>query len=215
MTDFPAYCPNCKSIFPFRGFRIEEANVKVTFIDSKTTCPICGNLEAKISDGTYQANSTAIQVLSAPESTLAIIEAFRLLAEQAASGQISKTEAIQKANDLSPKYAALIDQFAKLGLPGLALLVAIIALYLQFEGNKSSSEDSKKILDAITGQTLVLKDKHYEPHIDQKGGGPAYKEPKQKLSAGKRPSGRRSDVNKERRKALKSRRDAFGRTRQH
>src|SRR5271155_652602 len=121
MPAFPAYCPNCKSVFPFRGIGIgKNATATIGLSGNKTNCPVCGFREAQISDGIYQANSTAIQVLSAPESTYAIIEALKAIAEQAAKGQISSKEAIKKAGDLSPKYAALMEVFTTLGLPGLA-----------------------------------------------------------------------------------------------
>ena len=135
MTALPAYCSNCQTIFPFHGIEI-GVGATIGIGNVATNCPVCGSTNARVSDGVYQANSTAIQVLSAPESTYAIIEVLKTLAEQAARGQISKEEAIQKAGDLSPKYAALMEAFAKLGLPGLALLVMIITMYLQYEGNK-------------------------------------------------------------------------------
>jgi hypothetical protein len=187
----------------------------ITLKGNKTNCPVCGFREAQISDGIYQANSTAIQVLSAPESTYAIIQALRALAEQAAKGQISREEAIQKAGDISPEYAALMEAFAKLGLPGLALLVTIITVYLQYEGNKSSAEDLHNILNAVTEQTLVLKEQHYEQQIQKKSTAPATHKAKQKSPLHKNPSSRRAQVNKERRERLINHRMAFGGARSH
>lgn len=216
MPAFPAYCPNCKSIFPFHGIGVaNNATATITLRGNKTNCPVCGFRQAQISDGIYQANSSAIQVLSAPESTYAIIEALKALAEQAAKGQISTEEAIQKAGDLSPKYAALMEAFAKLGLPGLALLVMIITMYLQYEGNKSSADDLHNILNAVTEQTLLLKEQQYEQQIKKKSTAPATHKAKQKPSLHKYPSSRRAQVNKERRERLINRRIAFGAARSH
>jgi hypothetical protein len=214
MTALPAYCPNCQSIFPFYGIKLGEG-ATIGIGNVATNCPVCGSKHARVSEGVYQANSTAIQVLSAPESTYAIIEALKVLAEQAAKGQISKEEAIQKAGDLSPKYAALMEAFTRLGLPGLALLVTIITVYLQYEGNKSSADDLHNILNAVTEQTLVLKEHHYEQKIQKKSTAPATHKAKQKSSLHKDPSSRRAQVNKERREKLTNRRIAFGGARGH
>jgi hypothetical protein len=154
-------------------------------------------------------------VSSYPESTYAVIQALKALAEQAAEGRISSKEAIKQAGDLSPRYAALMESFAKLGLPGLALLVAIITVYLQYEGNSSSTDDLHNILNAVTEQTLVLKEHHYEQQIQKKRTAPASHKAKYKQPLHKNPSKRRAQVNKERRAELKKRRMEFGGARSH
>ena len=177
------------------------AGSRVEFENSKTNCPLCGFKEARIPDGLYQANTTAIQVLLSPGNSQELIEAFQKLARRVATGQISSDQGIKEAGSLSPRFAEVMEKFAKLGLPGLALLLAIVTLYLQYEGNKSSSEALNNILTAITEQTLVLRDCCY---VQQKS-----------VAAVRHSFGRRAEVNKQRRIALKVRRQFFGRARRH
>lgn len=217
MPAFPAYCPKCKSIFPCNNFIGIEGNASVTvdLKNNKTNCPICGYAHAKITDAVYSANSTAISVLSAPESSRPIIEAFKELVEKAATGKISSAEAVTQAEKISPKYASVVENFAKLGLPGLMLLAAVITAYLQYDGNVSSSKSADAILNAITQQTLVLKNQHYIPSVESQGAHKPNAKPKQKSSLEKYPSQRRKHVRSERRYALKVRREAFGGSRTH
>jgi hypothetical protein len=142
-----------------------------------------------------------------------MMEALKALLERLAANEITKVTALEAAAELSPKYAALLDAFTKLGLPSIGLLIAILAVYLQYEGNISSSEDMKHILDAVTEQTIVLKDVMHDQRIDDKRSGPPGKEAKGETSSDKDPSSRRAKVNQERRKRLKEHRCAFGQAR--
>jgi hypothetical protein len=144
MPPVPAFCPRCKSIFPGPISVGPGSSIGVTNV--LTNCPICGFEEAKISDGVYRARQDAMEIILASDSTHEILETLRTLAERLSSGAIDKTVALEQARELPPKYAALFETFATLGLPALALLIAMISAYLQYEGNKSSSEDAKKIL---------------------------------------------------------------------
>jgi hypothetical protein len=212
MSALPAYCPKCHSIFPCHAIGIMEG-VAVNLTSIGTNCPVCGFGGARVNDGVYRATKNAIEVLSGPDSTRIMMEALKALLERLAGAEITKDTALEEAAELSPKYAALLDAFYKLGFPPITLLIAIIAAYLQYEGNKSSSEDMKHILDAITEQTIVLKDVMHKPRIDGKRSGPSGKEAKGEASSDKNPSSRRTKVNQERRKRLKEHRCAFGQAR--
>jgi hypothetical protein len=142
-----------------------------------------------------------------------MLEVLKTLAEQLASGKIDQTEARKQAHQLSPKYAATFEIFVNLGLPALALLIAMIGAYLQYEGNKSSSEDAKKILAAITEQTFLMKDIKDKYGIKNDGDAPTGKKPNEKAMSAKGPSSRRANVNRERRHALKNLREALGKSR--
>ena len=180
--------------------------------DSATNCPVCGFQYAKISDGVYRATKDAFELISGPDSTREILEILRILAERLSSGEIDSAQAIKQARDISPKYAALFEVFTNLGLPALALLIALITAYLQYEGNKSSSEDAKKIFDAITEQTFTINIEG-QSGVDKTRGAPSHKKTVGKTASVKRPSSRRADVNHQRRVALKKSREAFGQSR--
>jgi len=212
MSALPAYCPRCHSIFPFHGIEIGEG-ATLSLTDNETNCPVCGFGGARVNDGVYRATKNAIELLSGPDITRIMMEALKALLERLAAGEITNDTALEEAAKLSPKYAALLDAFTRLGIPSIGLLITIITLILQYEGNKSSSEDMKHILEAITGQTIVLEDVMHEPRIDDKRSGPSSKEAKGEPSPDKNPPSRRAKVNHERRKRLKEHRCAFGQAR--
>jgi hypothetical protein len=212
MPAFPAYCPNCKSVFPFHGVAVgSDAQVRIGFESVRTNCPVCGYKSAQVSDAIYSANSSAFTVLSAPESSRAVIEAFKAIVEQAAHGRLSATEATQKAAQLSPKYASALEKFLILGAPGLMLLLQLIQIYLQYVGNK----DSEKFLQAITEQTFVLKNNHYVGSVERHRSQPPHVKSNKKPSLKKHPSNRGAQVRKQRREMLRTRREAFGSARTH
>jgi hypothetical protein len=216
MSVIPVICPNCKSVFPFTGIHVTEGSTATfEFQGSKTTCPVCRYGNAVISDGVYQANSSAVSVLSAPQSTKDLIKALREIVEQAASGNLSQAEAIQKAADISPQYGSVVETFTRLGIPGLALLATLIGLYLQYSSSQSSSEDVKKVLDSINAQTLVLKDIHYEQRVQHQGDNIAGAKSNKKPASTKAPDKRRSKINKKRRKEIADHRRDFGGARRH
>lgn len=166
-------------------------------------CPVCGNPQAQISDGVYRATKDAIEVLSGPDSTRAMVEAFKALAERLKSGEISQPEAVKEAETISPRYAALLDTFIRIGLPSLAVLVAIIGLYLQYHGGKSSSDDAKKMLDAITRQTFVMEGIANKQRVEQKGHIPASKKAKPREQAKRVEKVKPSEQAKQKAPALK------------
>jgi hypothetical protein len=211
MAALPAFCPKCRSIFPFHGIGI-GAGATVGISDVGTNCPVCGFQHAKISDGVYRATQDAIHLISGPESTREILEFLKRLAEGVSSGEIDRERAAKQAQALPPKYAALFNAFVTIGMPALALLVQIISVYLQIDSNRSSGEDAKKLLDAVTEQTFTLK-QIQKRGVGPESGAPPNEKAKLKPSGTKDPPGRRADVNKQRRAALKKYREAFGQSR--
>lgn len=217
MTTLPTFCPNCKSIFPFHGIGLGEG-VTIDLRSIGTNCPVCGYQGARVSDGVYKATKDAIELVSGPASTRELLEALRKLTERLSAGEINKAEAIQEASALSPQYASLIATFANLGIPALSLLVALISAYLQYDNNQSTGEDAKKLLQAITEQTFSMKQA-----LGQQQRLPRIKEAKKpkrptlktivpkprKPPTTAAPSQRRVEVNRQRRSALKQRRQSF------
>jgi hypothetical protein len=105
---------------------------------------------------------------------------------------------------------------ATIGLhPGLALLVAIIALCIQHADSVEAHKDADHILEAISKQTLVLQDKMYVPRVERKRGAPTPKKTKKKPTFRHHKSERRKYVRRERHERLRTRRESFGRSRTH
>jgi hypothetical protein len=73
-----------------------------------TNCPVCGFGAARVSNGVYKATQEAVELLSGPDSTRAMLEALKAVAERLKAGEISKDEAIKQAGEISPRYATLV-----------------------------------------------------------------------------------------------------------
>jgi hypothetical protein len=214
MTALPAYCPNCHSIFPFHRIALGDgATVGVENI--ATNCPVCGFVGARISDGIYRATQQAVELLSGPESSRAMLEALQAVAERLKAGEISKEQAKKEAEAASRRYGALLDLFSPHGIAALTLLITLIGLYLQYESTKSSEETTKKIVDAITEQTFVIKDIADKQRVERQRATPSNQKTKPKSSTVRRKLKRRTEVYKERRTCLKQKRLTFGGARTH
>src|ERR1035437_2622121 len=71
MRCFPAFCPNCGSIFP----SVIPALPGTTILeDNSQTCPVCGYPYAHISDGVFKISEEALEIISAPDITRTMLE---------------------------------------------------------------------------------------------------------------------------------------------
>jgi hypothetical protein len=157
MAGLPVFCPKCQSIFPSRAFDLSRALIgRLELSGCTEPCPVCGFSRAEIGDGVFTVRMGLIEVVTAPDITRQMIEAFREIAERAASGKISKEEAVSEALHISPAFSNLIDNVYTKGSVFLTLLFSFLSLYLQYVGNTSSSADNEKFLQAINTQTLRL-----------------------------------------------------------
>jgi hypothetical protein len=204
MPDFPAQCPDCGTIFPFRGIGVgKKATLKIGIgSDVGAICPKCKSPRARVSEGLFSANSTAIEIISAPESTHAALAALKAIAEQAAAGKISKTE------ELDPRYGSLLERYFNLDMPTLAVLISLLGIYINHHDSVSSSDDMKGLLNAATEQTYILKQ-----GFDRIA--PARQQVEKKRHHFEKPTHRRAWVNYERRKRMRLHRQQFGGARTH
>jgi hypothetical protein len=179
MPAFPAQCPACGTIFPFYGIGVAEgARARIGIgSDVATPCPKCGGA-ARISEGIFSANSSAIEIISAPQSTYAAVEALKTIAERVVAGKISTGDAITEAKRVVPEYGPLLERYLNLGLPALAVLLQILATYIAHRDSVSSSEDMKTLLNVATEQTFVLKDIQHQ--IQANARTPSVRQPKRK-----------------------------------
>jgi len=148
----------------------------MSFSDVGMTCPVCGNPNAVVSEGLFTTANNAIRMLSGPDFSRQNLKIFQDITKQFTDGSISKDEAQRQARNISPQLESLFDKFSTFGMPALMLLVAIISMYLTYEGNKSSSQDSRKILEALLSHPYSVQEFQDKNRIDQKGQSPT--EPK-------------------------------------
>jgi hypothetical protein len=170
MPRVPAHCPKCGSIFP-APVEIGEGAF-MSFSNVGMTCPVCGNPNAVVSEGLYTTANNAVRMLSGPDFSRQTLKIFQEITKQFTDGSISKDEAQRQARSISPQLESLFNKFSTFGMPALMLLIALISLYLQYEGNNSSSEDSKRLLDAVLSHPYSVQELQDKNRIDQKAQSP-------------------------------------------
>jgi hypothetical protein len=154
----PAFCPNCKSIFPFRGINL-GGGATLRLEKNIVRCPVCKYEKAEVSDGIFRVTNDAIEVISGSDITVDMLRRFTNLVNDVREGKLSPEAAEQQAQAISPKLARLIpDWQAANWIAILSLLANLIALYLTYSNNKSSDVASQALLQAVTEQTILLKD---------------------------------------------------------
>jgi hypothetical protein len=152
----PVVCRKCGNAFAAEiPFGLGPGTTLVLSGGGFATCPVCSELNV-LNDVAYRVTSDAVEVFSGPGIARSSIEELMALAEQAATGRISRAQAIAQVAAISPTYATIFEAFEKFGLPGLNLLVTILGVCIAYSAMKSSSDDMKKIEDAAAKQTLIL-----------------------------------------------------------
>jgi hypothetical protein len=214
MASVPGYCPHCGHIFDGRGGIHIEGGSNITFIGNSVTCPNCGRM-ANLVDGTFNERGHGLELVSGPPLTRAILEQLQEIARKARTSEITPEAALKQIEAIDPSLGGLLRRVPYVQL--LSVMLSLIALYIAFEGNRSSSEFQNEAInllrrqtdavEIIAGRSIQERDSGGETGRDRN----AEAETLKKRMALKSPSKRRAEVNKERRDALKRRRLAFPR----
>ncbi len=148
----PAYCKNCRGLFVSQ-FSIAGSKSAAMFRNAET-CIYCGGLAYAV-DGVFDGTDGLIKLVSGPQFTKDILEAFASLIEQAKAGKITETELATRAESLSPELGAAVK-----GLSGLkrwpVLLLALAALQ---QCKMEIKLDVKLDANDLLRQTIELVDK--------------------------------------------------------
>ena len=128
----PIYCKYCGYHGISRAFRFVNST-NVTLRGNRETCPNCGQL-AEIQDGTYDFVGEVMTAVRAPGVMRDDVLAFQTLAKAVQAGELSQSEASSRIEILGKSFAALWA-LVNVNSGTLALIVAIVALYLQITSN--------------------------------------------------------------------------------
>ncbi len=145
MTLIPAVCKTCGLSFSANFVHIGRG-AHVSFSDSKVSCPRCRSL-ADIQDGTYNYLGHVISAFTG--ATQEQLKRFQEIATAAAAGHLSEAQANRQAEIIHIGFGHVISLALQWGIP--ALLVAIIALYLQWQDSLESSQSSERMLSELRG----------------------------------------------------------------
>lgn len=215
MASIPIYCTHCGAISDGAGGIHIEGSSRITLIGNTTTCPRCGR-PAKFVDGVFNERGNGLEIVSAPPITHAVIDRLRQIAEQARQGEITPEQAIEQVNQIDPRVGTLLERVLLLGLGAFTAFLTFLMyqtqldqLDLQKSDSQSSGQFQERVIDLLERQVSALEQENDPKGVKPQRRAPAAEKANGKSPAVKRPSKRRSDVQKARKKALLERRMAF------
>lgn len=211
MAEVPCYCPHCGTIFAATNIigGGDGYPATVHFVDSRTNCPNCGKW-ANIVDGEFILADDTLSLRSGPPLSRAIVDQLQRIAERVRDAEITPQQAVEEAAQIDPALGSLFAKYVVFGLP---ILLAILTLWQQHQGNVSSSEASAAMLAEMQKQTVLMQ-QHFDGQNGEARTTPADLRVRPEVSAEKPKSTRRRYVNRARRDALKMRRSQFGNSHQ-
>lgn len=123
----------------------------VTFTNSRTTCPVCGQLSF-IVDGTYDVVGGAVQAFTS-SSTEAVAK-FRSILEAVQKGSLSRARADHEIEQIGGPLASFWKSFnAYSGT--ISLLLTLIAIYVSVLSYIGSADSSEKLQVSIDKQMEI------------------------------------------------------------
>ena len=134
----PAFCPQCKSIFPSRNYNLSGAYFNTW--DNEETCPECGFEHAKLSEGVFNLEEETVRVLSAPDFTYAMLQQAKRVADEIIAGNIDEKDGARAFGAISPKFTDLISKAPGFLYKAIALIATVVAAYyayMQYEHPKA------------------------------------------------------------------------------
>ncbi len=147
----PATCRSCG--LTFATPHLFGGSGAVTLINCGTNCPRCGG-EADIQSGTYQLVENVVTAFSRASVGRETVFRFGEVAKQVQAGTLSNEQATEQIASLGPAIAHLWKWTNDNG-QGLALLLMIVALYLQITQGWSDDVAAEKQLKETQRQTQV------------------------------------------------------------
>lgn len=203
MPAIPAQCtnPSCRAIYPSGIWVENSANVRL--FNNRQDCPVCGSV-GYLAEGIFNVTNDAIEVVSAPGTTLEMLVELQSIMQRARDGNISVEEAEKQVAALQPSFAALFRHVKDNA--AVYSLVLMILLWAIDTWQDHGSPD-------YGAQIVNLLEQHLANDRDQEGSAPADAKPEQpRIIAPTAPAttGRRARRNAIRRAKLKAHRSAFG-----
>lgn len=155
-----ANCGHCGAIFPSSVFQPPEgASMRLSLGGNLESCPSCGRLASTL-DGQFQITDGIVEIVSAPDITVA---AYRRLREAIAihqKNEITDAELETLATEIDPRFGKAISAARKANLKQvLVVLAAIIAV-------KCSAEvkfDVNRGIDQIWGRPSIQEPLSHHP----------------------------------------------------
>lgn len=145
----PVHCKACGYRGVARSIHIE--NSTGLSIQGGEDCPKCGGM-AKFQSGTY--DFVGVVMTAFRQVSRENIENFRDIAQAVKAGNATKAEAEKQIQELGLSLARVWD-WTNSNSGGLAVLIAILTLYLQISAGWSADHTAEKLQASVEKQTQV------------------------------------------------------------
>ena len=199
----PARCTSCGYSYIATSIRIQNS-IGTTISGGSETCPRCGG-RAYFQSGTYDFIGDGLGVLRTASRDE--IRKLRDVVSATTAGQLDFADAIRQSDEIHRGFGPLLAAAMQYGLPGI--LIALIALYLQFAAMKDDERSSADMMGLLRHQAqtdeLLLKEFQRLSELQSTSPPPAYLVPTPPTTQ-QRPSATSPPNRHERRAAARAKR---------
>lgn len=159
MPSVPAFCDTCGTVFN-SGIFVENST-NISFAGNRSgPCPNCGGM-GHIPDGVFNFIGNTIEILSAPERTIAeLTQLARILAEAKAKSETREQVAsrIEKEVPSLSKLAKLLPENRSELYGFLAVVLAAVQLFTQTPATSSSTTiNVTQVIQQVIAEPPVAK----------------------------------------------------------
>lgn len=119
----PVLCPNCGNVFPSRHYNF--GGQFFSLWNNEEPCPRCGNEHAILSEGMFNLALEAVEVLHAPDTTFAMIQALAQVGAEISTGAVSDEDGLKRLAGISAKFADVARKAAKLSRAAFTFICLI------------------------------------------------------------------------------------------
>jgi hypothetical protein len=110
----PVFCSTCKTIFPSKNYVF--GGTYFYSWNNEETCPNCGALDAKLSEGLFNLAGEVAEIIYAPDITHAMLKALVAVADEVGKGAVSPDAAIATVELINPRIASFLKRARSISL---------------------------------------------------------------------------------------------------
>ena len=149
----PAFCDNCGAVFP-SGFSVSDST-NVSFSGSKSgPCPVCASM-GHVPDGVFNVIGDSLQILSAPQRTVAELSLLSQIAMDARSKQAEPEEVANTIRRDLPQFSALASILPNTRTELYAFLALIVAIITLLTAHPQDAAVPQVTVNQVVNQTFI------------------------------------------------------------
>lgn len=138
----PSKCDKCGAIFPSKryGFRSSLFYGR----DNTDVCPICGNQEAKVSDGFFDLTTEAIGIVEAISNDSQMLASLNKASISIISGKIAVSTGFEAMQAISPRIKELAEKVGSYGFSASWFMAIFLSIVIGWYFSSSQDDNITK-----------------------------------------------------------------------